>query len=73
MILIFSIFSRLNHHELNTYNMSAPKLEDLPKVADDLKSQLEHFSTDKLKDTVTNEKIVLPTAEGTYASLYHVC
>lgn len=45
--------------------MSAPKLEDLPKVADDLKSQLEHFSTDKLKDTVTNEKIVLPTAEGT--------
>lgn len=54
------------------YNMSAPKLEDLPKVADDLKSQLEHFSTDKLKDTVTNEKIVLPTAEGTYASSYHV-
>lgn len=44
--------------------MSAPKLEDLPKVAVDLKSQLEGFSTDKLKDTVTQEKIVLPTAEG---------
>lgn len=44
--------------------MSAPKLEDLPKVAESLKSQLEGFSTDKLKDTVTQEKIVLPTAEG---------
>lgn len=44
--------------------MSAPKLEDLPKVAVDLKTQLEEFSTDKLKDTVTQEKIVLPTAEG---------
>lgn len=46
--------------------MSAPKLEDLPKVAVDLKTQLEEFSTDKLKDTITQEKIVLPTAEGTY-------
>lgn len=45
--------------------MSAPKLEDLPKVAVDLKSQLEGFSTENLKDTVTQEKIVLPTAEGT--------
>lgn len=44
--------------------MSAPKLEDLPKVAVDLKSQLEGFSTENLKDTVTQEKIVLPTAEG---------
>lgn len=44
--------------------MSTPKLEDLPKVAVDLKSQLEGFSTDNLKDTVTQEKIVLPTAEG---------
>lgn len=46
------------------FTMSAPKLEDLPKVAVDLKSQLEGFSTDNLKDTVTQEKIVLPTAEG---------
>lgn len=44
--------------------MSAPKLEDLPKVAVDLKTQLEGFTPDKLKDTVTQEKIILPTAEG---------
>lgn len=44
--------------------MSAPKLEDLPKVAENIKSQLEGFQKDKLKDTVTQEKIVLPTAEG---------
>lgn len=44
--------------------MSTPKLEDLPKVAVDLKSQLEGFTPDKLKDTVTQEKIILPTAEG---------
>lgn len=44
--------------------MSAPKLEDLPKVAVDLKSQLEGFSTDQLKNTDTQEKVVLPTAEG---------
>lgn len=44
--------------------MSSPKLEDLPKVAVDLKTQLEEFNADKLKDTVTQEKIVLPTAEG---------
>lgn len=44
--------------------MSAPKLEDLPKVAIDLKTQLEGFTPDKLKDTVTQEKIILPTAEG---------
>lgn len=50
--------------------MSSPKLEDLPKVAVDLKTQLEEFSTDKLKDTVTQEKIVLPTAEGETFSKY---
>jgi len=43
--------------------MSAPKLEDLPKVAEDLKSQLEGFKPDNLKDTVTQEKNPLPTAE----------
>lgn len=51
--------------------MSAPKLEDLPKVDIDLKSQLEGFSTDKLKDTVTQEKIVLPTAEGMQILFFH--
>lgn len=50
--------------------MSAPKLEDLPKVADDLKTQLESFNADKLKDTVTQEKIVLPTAEGTFQNFH---
>lgn len=44
--------------------MAAPALKDLPKVAVDLKSQLEGFSTDKLKNTDTQEKIILPTAEG---------
>lgn len=50
--------------------MSAPKLEDLPKVAVDLKTQLEEFSPDKLKDTVTQEKIVLPTAEGKHLIVF---
>lgn len=44
--------------------MAAPALKDLPKVAVDLKSQLETFSPEKLKDTETLEKNVLPTAEG---------
>lgn len=44
--------------------MSSPALKDLPKVAVDLKSQLEGFSTEKLKNIDTQEKIVLPTAEG---------
>ena len=46
--------------------MSAPKLEDLPKVATDIKSEIEGFSTDKLKDVKTEEKCVLPTAEGLF-------
>lgn len=49
--------------------MAAPALKDLPKVAVDLKSQLEGFSTDKLKNTDTQEKIILPTAEGMYLLL----
>jgi len=43
--------------------MAAPALKDLPKVAVDLKSQLEGFKTDNLKNTDTQEKIILPTAE----------
>jgi Thymosin beta-4 family len=39
-------------------------LKDLPKVADDLKSQLESFSPDSMKNVSTEEKLVLPTAEG---------
>lgn len=40
-----------------------PSLKDLPKVATDLKSQLEGFNTSCLRDVDTNEKIVLPSAE----------
>lgn len=41
-----------------------PALKDLPKVSDDLKTQLEAFSQDKMKHASTQEKIVLPSAEG---------
>lgn len=44
--------------------MAAPALKDLPKVAENLKSQLESFDTEKLKNANTQEKIILPTAEG---------
>lgn len=44
----------------------APSLKDLPKVAIDLKSQLEGFNTSCLRDVDTNEKIVLPSAEGLF-------
>lgn len=44
--------------------MSAPKLEDLPKVAEVFKSELESFKDgNNLKGTVTQEKNHLPTAE----------
>jgi Thymosin beta-4 family len=44
--------------------MAAPALKDLPKVDTDLKSQLESFSPKTLKNASTEEKILLPTAEG---------
>lgn len=43
---------------------AAPALKDLPRVAGDLKSELEGFKTDNLKNADTQEKIVLPSAEG---------
>lgn len=46
--------------------MSAPALKDLPKVATDLKSQLEGFNTEQLKNANTQEKVILPSAEGNY-------
>lgn len=46
-----------------------PALKDLPKVANDLKSQLESFNTGCLRDVDTNEKIVLPSAEGSFLSV----
>ena len=42
----------------------SPSLKDLPKVAVDLKSQLEGFNPDNMKRASTTEKNVLPTAEG---------
>lgn len=56
--------NRKLHTPPQNSTMSSPALKDLPKVAVDLKSQLEGFSTEKLKNIDTQEKIVLPTAEG---------
>ncbi|XP_017472727.1 PREDICTED: uncharacterized protein LOC108363769 [Rhagoletis zephyria] len=47
--------------------MASPALKDLPKVAENLKSQLEGFNTEQLKNASTHEKIVLPTAEDVAA------
>ena len=44
--------------------MATPALKDLPKVDVDLKSQLESFSPTALKSASTEEKCLLPTAEG---------
>lgn len=41
-----------------------PALKDLPRVAGDLKGELEGFKTSSLKNADTQEKIVLPSAEG---------
>jgi Thymosin beta-4 family len=47
--------------------MSSPvALKDCPKVDMDLKSQLEAFSPKNLKNASTEEKCVLPTAEGMF-------
>lgn len=61
--LIF-YFTVKNKNNNNNNKMAAPALKDLPKVAENLKSQLESFNTDKLKNANTQEKIILPTAEG---------
>lgn len=45
--------------------MSSPSLKDLPKVALDLKSELEGFNHGCMKKAATAEKNVLPSAEGT--------
>lgn len=42
----------------------APSLKDLPRVAVDLKSELEGFKPGNLKNADTQEKIILPSAEG---------
>ena len=47
-------------------NPVSPSLKDLPKVNLDLKSELEGFKPGNMKKAETQEKNVLPTAEGTY-------
>lgn len=42
----------------------SPSLKDLPKVALDLKSELEGFNHECMKKAATAEKNVLPSAEG---------
>ena len=44
--------------------MAATAVKDLPKVQPDLKSQLEGFDQQCLKNIEPQEKVVLPTAEG---------
>lgn len=63
LLLIYSFLFSLNK-TTKQLTMAAPALKDCPKVATDLKSQLEAFSTDNLKNTDTCEKIILPSAEG---------
>lgn len=42
----------------------APSVKDLPRVSGDFKSELEGFKATNLKNADTQEKIVLPSAEG---------
>lgn len=43
---------------------TATSVKDYKKVGVDLKTQLESFNTENLSKADTQEKIVLPTAEG---------
>lgn len=50
-------------------NPESPSLKDLPKVAPDLKTELESFKPDSMKRASTQEKNVLPSAEGMYVNV----
>lgn len=50
--------------------VGSPSLENCPKVDADLKSELEGFKPELMKKASTQEKIVLPTAEGTVKNIY---
>lgn len=52
--------------------MSTVPLKDLPKVASAFKSELEGFNQDNMKKADTNEKIILPTAEGKVIFILYV-
>lgn len=68
MIVLLFLFQSNPLSAKTPITMSSPALKDLPKVAVDLKSQLEGFSTGKLQKIDTQEKIVLPSAEGIICS-----
>ncbi|KYM96314.1 hypothetical protein ALC62_12965 [Cyphomyrmex costatus] len=51
--------------------MSSPSLKDLPKVALDLKSELEGFNHGCMKKAATAEKNVLPSAEDVRQERQH--
>ncbi|KAK2584293.1 hypothetical protein KPH14_006691 [Odynerus spinipes] len=53
--------------EIRRSIMSSPSLKDLPKVALDLKSELEGFNHGCMKKAATAEKNVLPSAEDVAA------
>ena len=53
--------------------MSNPSLKDLPKVALDLKSELEGFNHGCMKKAATAEKNVLPSAEGKFIPRSKIC
>ncbi|XP_017786097.1 PREDICTED: uncharacterized protein LOC108569163 isoform X3 [Nicrophorus vespilloides] len=60
------LYTRSNRSIYSQLKMScpAPSLKDLPKVAGDLKSELEGFNkSNNLKNADTQEKIILPSAE----------
>lgn len=44
--------------------MASPALKDLPKVDESLKTQLESFQPTALRSASTEEKCLLPTADG---------
>lgn len=69
----FSLFFYLKNQLLNfnSKKMATPALKDLPKVDTDLKSQLEGFSANRLSHTETQEKNVLPSAEGKLIFVRH--
>lgn len=51
--------------------VGSPTLENLPKVDADLKSELEQFKPELMKKASTQEKIVLPSAEGIIVNIIY--
>lgn len=51
---------------MSSCELSSPALKDLPKVAGDLKGELEGFKPSSLKNADTHEKMILPSAQGKF-------